>query len=245
MGKIEFELRVPADMSSITLGDYQKYVKIVQGFKEGEDSEDFLKLKMLEIFCGVELKDSYKLPISVFEGAINQVQACLLEETPLHRRFTFNTPKGDTPVEFGFIPKLDDMSFGEYVDLDTTITDMDTLHRSMAVLYRPITNRKKDAYSIEDYEGYHKYADLMKDMPLNVSLGALVFFYRLGMKLSKYTTVSSLKQLATTPERLLALEKKLLEQNGVGINQYMHLLEETSSNLTRLPSSHSGNVLYG
>ena len=120
MSKIEFELSVPTSMSSIKLGDYQKYIKIVNGFKEGEDSEDFLKLKMLEIFCGVELKDSYKLPISVFDGAINQVQSCLMEKTPLIRRFFFTAPDDSTPVEFGFIPKLDDMSFGEYVDLDST-----------------------------------------------------------------------------------------------------------------------------
>ena len=245
MGKIEFELKVPTSMSSIKLGDYQKYIKIVQGFKEDEDSEDFLKLKMLEIFCGVELKDSYKLPISVFDGAIKQVQECLMEKTPHIRRFFFTDPEGGTPVEFGFIPKLDDMSFGEYVDLDSTINDMQTIHRAMAVLYRPITEREKDADEIKEDKGYNEYEDLMEDMPLSVALGALVFFYRLGMKLSKYTTASSLKQLAKTPERLLDLEKKLLEQSGVGINQYMLLLEETSSNLMRLPNSHSGSVLYG
>lgn len=236
--KIELNLKVPVSMSSIKLGDYQKYIKIVQGFKEEEDSDDFIKLKMLEIFCGVELKDSYKLPISVFDGAIEKVISCLNEKTPLIRRFHMTGPNGEVPVEFGFIPDLSAMSFGEYVDIDSQINDLQNLHNVMAVLYRPITESKKESYSIMEYDGYEKSAELMKDMPLDVALGALVFFYRLAMKLSKYTSLSSLKQLSTEPHKLLDLERTLLEQNGVGINRYMRLLEETSQGLMRLPESH-------
>jgi len=243
--KLELELKVPVSMASIKLGDYQKYSKIVKQAEKDEESDDFIKLKMLEIFCGLELKDSYKLPLSVFEGAINQTVQCLNEQTPLLKNFHMTDQEGGNAVEFGFIPKLDDMSFGEYVDLDSTISDIDTLHRAMAVLYRPIVEKKKDAYRIKDYEGYHDYADLMKDMPLNVALGALVFFYRLGIKLYKYTTDSLLKQLETSPQQRLDLEKKLLEQNGVGTSLYTRLLEETSSSLMRLPSSHFENASLG
>ena len=243
--KIELNLKVPVSMSSIKLGDYQKYIKIVQGFKEGEDSDDFIKLKMLDIFCGVELKDSYKMPISVFDGAIEKVASCLNEPTPHIRRFHMTGPNGEVPVEFGFIPDLSSMSFGEYVDIDSQINDLQNLHKVMAVLYRPITEAKGESYKIKEYEGYEGNEELMKDMPLDVALGALVFFYRLGMKLSRYTTVSSLKRLSKDPHKLLDLEKILLEQNGVGINLYMRLLEETSQSLMRLPGSHFESVLPG
>lgn len=243
--KIELNLKVPVSMSSIRLGDYQRYIKIVQGFKEGEDNDEFLRLKMLEIFCGVELKDSYKLPISVFDGAIDKVASCLNESTPLIRRFHMTGPNGEVPVEFGFIPNLQEMSFGEYVDIDSQINDLQKLHNVMAVLYRPITESKKESYKIKDYEGYDYSAELMKDMPLDVALGALVFFYRLGMKLSRYTSLSSLKQLSKEPHKLLDLERTLLEQNGVGISRYMRLLEETSQGLMRLPESHFESALPG
>lgn len=240
--KIELELKVPVSMSSIKLGDYQKYIKIVNGLKDDEGSDNFLRLKILEIFCNVELKDSYKLPLSVFDSAINKVLDCLNEETPLIRRFYITGPEGETPVEFGFIPNLHEMSFGEYVDLDTQITDLQNIHKAMAVLYRPIIEKKKDAYKIAPYEGHEKTEELMRDMPLDVALGALVFFYRLGMKLSKYTTVSSLKQLSKDPHRLLDLERTLLEQNGVGISLFMRLLGETSQSLMQLPQSHFENA---
>jgi hypothetical protein len=240
--KIEFEVRVPISMSSIRLGDYQKYMKIAGGFKEGEDSDEFLKLKMLEIFCGVELKDSYRLPLSVFDGAIDRVVTCLNEKIPLIRRFHLTGPDGSTPVEFGFIPNLQEISYGENWDIEGNINNIETLHKAMAVLFRPIVKTKGEAYDIREYSGHEATEELMKDMPLDVALGALVFFYRLGMKLSRYTSLSSLKQLSKDPNKLLDLEKRLLEQSGVGISRFMRLLEETSSSLMRLPESHFTNV---
>lgn len=243
--KLEFELRVPVSMASIKLGDYQKYLKVVKQ-AEGDDSADnFLKLKMLEIFCGVQLKDSYNLPISVFDGAINKVVECLNEQTPLIKTFHMTDEEGGHAVEFGFIPNLDEMSFGEYVDLDSTISKIENMHEAMAVLYRPIVEKKNDAYRIKNYEGYHTHSDLMKDMPLNVALGALVFFYRLGIKLYRHSADSLLKRLQEEPQQRLDLEKKLLEQNGVGTSQYMRLLEGMSSSLMKLPSSHFENAFFG
>jgi hypothetical protein len=55
-------------------------------------------------------------------------------------------------VEYGFIPNLDDMSFGEYVDLDTYLGDWQNIHRAMAVLYRPIREKRGERYNIVPYE---------------------------------------------------------------------------------------------
>ena len=41
-------------------------------------------------------------------------------------------------TEFGFIPKLDDITAGEFADLENYLTDFNNAHKSMAVLYRPI-----------------------------------------------------------------------------------------------------------
>ena len=114
------------------------------------------------------------------------------------------------------------------------------MHKAMAVLFRPITKHYKQLYDIEEYESSSKYEDYMRRMPLNVALGALVFFYRLGMKLSRYTTDYSLKALSK--EELSEVERTLLEKNGVGINQFMQSLEEMSQNLMKLPKNHYTSV---
>ena len=107
----------------------------------------------------------------------------------------------------------------------------------MAVLYRPITFRKKDLYLIEEYEGTDKYAEIMKDSPVNVALGAIVFFYRLGNVLSTYLADSLTKELMEDQEL-----KAHSETNGDGINQYMQSLKEISQNLKKLQNYQLPNV---
>jgi hypothetical protein len=241
MGKtIQLELTIPQRLADIKLEQYQKYVKVIGGIdKEAEDAGDFINLKAMEIFCGLHLKESYKLPMSSFQAVLETIADCLQEPTPLVKRFWFRGSNG-TEVEFGMIPDLKNISFGEYIDLDRYIGDWTQMHRAMAILFRPITAKKGEFYEIEDYEGSDKYAGHMLHMPANVALGALVFFYRLGMKLSKHTMDYSLKQM--TQEQRQQVESKFSELNGVGINHFMHSLEELSKSLTRLQSSHSLNV---
>ena len=233
---ITLEASVPSSMSDIKLEQYQKYIKVLKGIdQETDESVNFVNLKALEIFCGLQLKDSYKLPMSEFVEIIEDLTVALKEETPLVKTFYFRGSNG-TEVEFGMIPDLSNMSFGEYVDLDKYISNWPDMHKAMAILFRPITKKSRGLYDIEEYKGSDKYADYMKHMPLNVALGSLVFFYRLGMKLSRHMTTYLLKKL-TLQERSLA-EKRFLEKNGVGISQYMHLLEEMSQDLIKSPRSH-------
>lgn len=234
---ITLELNVPSRMADIKLEQYQKYIKILDGVdQETEESVNFVNLKALEIFCGLQLKDSYNLPVSEFSSIVEDLTIALKEETPLIKTFWFRGSNG-TEVEFGMIPDLSNMSFGEYVDLDKYISSWPDMHKAMAILFRPITKKKKDMYDIEPYNGSDKYADYMRYMPLNVALGALVFFYRLGAKLSMHMTNYLLKKLS--PEERSQAEKKFLAKNGVGISQYMHLLEEMSQDLIKLPKSQS------
>ena len=61
----KFTLEVPKELSAITLQQYQKYLKVMEGNEDAEDTE-FINLKVLEIFCGVTMKEAYKLPLESF-----------------------------------------------------------------------------------------------------------------------------------------------------------------------------------
>ena len=231
--EIQLKINVPEGLSDITLEEYQKYVDVInKADLDNPENNDFINLKTLEIFCGLELKESYKLPLRSFDDILNKVYGCLNEETPLIKRFWFRGSNGEE-VEFGMIPDLQNISFGEYIDLENYISDWKNMHKAMAVLFRPITAQTKELYDIEEYEGSNKYAHFMKYMPVSVALGAMVFFYRLGMKLSKHTMNSSFQEM--TKDQLSKVENKFLERNGVGINQFMLSLEEMYSNLNKLP----------
>ena len=125
------------------------------------------------------------------------------EETPLKRFFYFTgkDKKGNkTKVDFGFIPKLDDISLGEFIDLEGFMGDWSTMHKAMNVLFRPIKKSrvsrwfrlKTTYYTIQDYDGKGVYEENMKDMPLDVALGAVVFFLSFRDKIvTDYDTLYS------------------------------------------------------
>lgn len=236
--KVELKLDIPEKLSGITLHQYQKYIEVLNNVKEDTDA-NFTNLKALEIFCGLQLKDSYKIPVSTFESVLKQLNTCLNEETPLIKRFWFRG-SNNVEVEYGFIPDLHEMSFGEYIDLDTFISDWKNMHRAMAVLYRPITAKKNNLYQIEEYESSLKYEEYMRYMPANVALGAMVFFYRLGMKLSNHITDYTLNEMSL--KERMQVEKTFLDKNGVGISQFTQSLKEMSQSLTRLQDNLSINV---
>jgi len=173
---MKVELTIPTSLNEIKLAQYQKFLSIA---KDNDESE-FLQQKMVQIFCGIDLKDVASIRYKdVAEITVN-INNLFSKENKFIQRFKMGG------VEFGFIPNLDEMSTGEYMDLDNYITDWDTMHNAMAVLYRPITNKLGDKYNIEEYKGSITYADVMRHAPLDVVLGAMVFFYNLGNDLLKY-----------------------------------------------------------
>ena len=211
---MKIEITVPTSLNEITLEQYQKFLKIAEENPEG----NFLNAKMIEIFCGIPLSDSYKLKMSSVSAIIDILNE-MLNVTPNHvEKFTLNG------VQYGFIPDLDEMSLGEYIDLDNNISSWAEMHKAMNVLYRPIKINKGDKYSVEDYDVSNPAA--LKDMPLDAAIGAVFFFLNLGLELSKHTILySNLEEMEDIQEQLI------LEENGVGINHFMLSLEEMLQDL--------------
>ncbi len=234
MAIIELELKVPQKLEAIKLRQYQEYLKIQKDNEGVEDNGNFLNSKCIQIFCGLTLKESYNLPVTMFDGVLSQIGKCFEEPTPLIKEFSMTGSNG-VEVSFGMIPSLDEMTFGEYVDLESFMSDWDSMHKAMAVLYRPIKYNNNGKYLIEDYDGTDRYWEVMKDAPVNVALGAMVFFYRLGKKLCKYTMDYLLLQ---QNQKEALTQEKALERNGDGINQFMLSLEKTYQELMKLQRFH-------
>ena len=233
-------LNIPSSLSDITLGQYQKYIKDIKHLTDKEEPTqeeiEFSNLKLLECFCNINLKQAYQLPMTEFSSVINHINELFNVDHKLHNKFQMTDPDGNK-VTFGFIPKLEDISMGEFVDLEKYISDWQQMHKAMAILYRPVIHEKNNFYLIEDYEGSDKYSDVMKDSPIQAALGSMVFFYSLGTELSKHLMDSLAKQLKVDSDF-----KQHLEQSGVGINQFTHSLEEMSENLKKLQNSPFLNV---
>lgn len=205
---MKIEVIIPSELSEITLDQYQRYIKI----QDKETDEKFLQSKMLEIFCGIKLTDTMKMKMSDV-NAITEILSEMFNSKPkLVQRFKM---KG---VEYGFIPNLDEISLGEYIDLDTFLGDWENMHRAMAVLYRPIKEKYGERYNIVDYQAND--GEIMKDMPMDAVISSVLFFYHLGIDLSQ----AMMNYLEESQETRL-VQYLSSDKSGAGISQYTHSLK--------------------
>jgi len=204
---MKVKITIPTSLNEITLEQYQRFISI----SEKNEDNDFLQLKMLEIFCNIPLDVASKMSLKDVNEITASINQMFAKEYKLQTIFKL----GET--NFGFIPNLDEISLGEFSDLDTYFGKMDKLHNAMAVLYRPIIEKYKDKYTIQDYNGSITYSDVMKHMPMDVVFGAMVFFYNLSNEL----LISSLNFLETNPEVKALIDKHNSELSGDGIHLSM------------------------
>ena len=212
---MKLEILVPDSLNEITLGQYQKFLRVEQ------NNEQFVAQKMLEIFCGVKLTEAMAMRIKDVRAIISHLDELLNQQPQLVKKFSL---KGQ---EYGFIPNLEDMSFGEYIDLDTFLGDWSNMHKAMSVLYRPIKDKYGERYNIVDYDVVD--AEHLRDMPLDAVISSLLFFYRLGIDLSRLMT-DYLEQ----EEESRIVQYLNSDRSGVGINQYINSLKETLDDLNIL-----------
>lgn len=218
---MKVSITIPESLDEITLGQYQKWISI----SENKEINLFLQQKMIEIFCNTNLKIVTQLKLKDVDNICESINNLFeSEEHKFIDRFIIEKK------EFGFIPKLDDMTFGEYIDLDLYINDWEKMHKAIGVLYRPVIASIKNKYNIEEYKSSESYD--MLNTPLSVVFGALVFFYNLRNELSSLTlSYLQTQREIQIPQRLLDLLK-----NGDGISQFMLSQKAIFNKLKLLPS---------
>ncbi len=217
------EIQIPTKLSDVTLEQFQAFNRVT----DETDNEVFISHKLIAIFCKIRMSDVLRIRQIDCEDIANTLRLVLEEKKEFVQRFTLGGK------EFGFIPNLEDITSGEYADLETYISDWSTMHKALAVLYRPITKTKGDKYEIEPYEGSATYSEVMQYTPLNIAFGALVFFYRLSNEL----LIASLNYLQKEMEVIATKQARNSATNGDGTTTSMHLLKETQLRLKMLQNS--------
>ena len=216
---MQVKITIPTSLNEITLEQYQRFVSIM----ENNPESNFVQQKMIEIFCNIPLKLVDLIPLKEVNEIIETLDRMFSVDYKLKPIFKL----GNT--NFGFIPNLDDITLGEFSDLDNYFGKWDKMHNAMAVLYRPITDKSVDKYLIQDYNGSITYCDVMKQMPLDVVLGAMVFFYNLSNEL----LISSLNYLEMNPQVQAMIDKHNSDLSGDGIALSMLSLKEMLEDLMK------------
>jgi len=228
---MKIEINLPSDLSEISLMQYQEFLKAT----ENNTDEEFLSQKIVSLFCNIPMQNVQFMKFTdVADIVTHMVNLFNTDKHKFINRFTIGK------TEFGFIPNLENISSGEYIDLENNLKENKDLHKAMAVMFRPIVKNKKDYYEIEPYQGSNTYAEVMKSAPLDVVLGAKVFFWSLESELLTHSLTYLSKQMES--KTMISALRHNSAVNGDGISQSINLLKETLDDLTRLRNYNFLNV---
>mgnify|MGYP003624552973 FL=1 len=210
---MEYEIKIPTELKDITLRQYKAYEKIIKANVTDQNSERFINTKMLEIFCNIPYEYAAKMLLNDFVEIVDKINAMLMEKPKIVQHFKM----GDS--EFGFIPNLEEMTFGEYIDLDQNIGDPSKIEYVMAVLYRPVKQRVGDRYSIHEYEP-EMLREAMLNMPMDAVVSSILFFWNLGIDCTSVMT----NYLSPKERALIRQQQEDLQISGDGHSRFTNSL---------------------
>tara|TARA_R110002050_G_scaffold67170_1_gene145501 strand:+ start:867 stop:1517 length:651 start_codon:yes stop_codon:yes gene_type:complete len=212
-------INVPTELNEITLKQYQKFLKV----QDSKQNNTFLQTKMIEIFCNVKMQDALNIKLSDADRIASLISKMFEQKPDLVKSFWLNN------VEYGFVPDLDEITLGEYIDLDTYMGEWENIQIAMNVLYRPIKQKLGEKYLIEEYDPDTK--DKLINMPMDAVFGSIIFFYRLGIELSQ-----TMMNYLENEEGNLQVQGLDFLKNGDGIQAFTDSLEEILQDLKISPN---------
>tara|TARA_R110002095_G_scaffold166014_3_gene144100 strand:- start:2050 stop:2700 length:651 start_codon:yes stop_codon:yes gene_type:complete len=212
-------INVPTELNEITLKQYQKFLKV----QDSKQNNTFLQTKMIEIFCNVKMQDALNIKLSDADRIASLISKMFEQKPDLVKSFWLNN------VEYGFVPDLDEITLGEYIDLDTYMGEWENIQIAMNVLYRPIKQKLGQKYLIEEYDPDTK--DKLINMPMDAVFGSIIFFYRLGIELSQ-----TMMNYLENEEGNLQVQGLDFLKNGDGIQAFTDSLEEILQDLKISPN---------
>jgi hypothetical protein len=191
--------------SDVTLEKWLKIVDFETGSKTEQAEETIAALSNMpkDLVKELSLRD-----VAVIMGKIAELQS--KQDTTLKKVIEIDG------VEYGMHPNLDDITLGEYADIETFIKNgiEKNMPELMAVLFRPVKERNGEAYTIKAYDGDITIrAEQMKKMSAEQVQSSLVFFWSLGSELLK---ILPLYLMERTQEIAKGLQTETLPKDGDG-----------------------------
>jgi hypothetical protein len=182
---MKLKVQIAANAKAVTLAKYIDYQNAVD------------MVEKVHVITGKSTESIRLMHLNVLEEIVMRFEAAIvLGSNTFERRVRIGT------IELGFIPNLNELTFGEYIDLDSTCTNLykdgkvngEAAFKMLSILYRPIKAKFGKYYDIEKYDpnGKRRYEDAVMQLTLDHVLNVLLFFSSLEIELYS----SSLEYLA-------------------------------------------------
>lgn len=222
MGKTIY---IPESLEDIKMDSLIRFTKV------NPEDEQLQMYQAFWLFCEME-KDIVKaLTFQDAQHIYKKIGVALNQKPELKRTFEMDG------VKYGMIPNLENITFGEYIDLDSYITPQEegqVLHEEafkfMATLYRPITEEVKGLYQIEPYNDSSDSWRVFKEhCKADVYLGAVSFFLTLKQDL----LIALKRYLQVASQEIQAKQAQDLAVIGDGLEALTAWLKEMSLNTTQ------------
>jgi len=188
----ETEYKLP---DFISIENYSKIYKVKDLF-----SDDYFAAKIINIITDAPLEELLE---SDYEE-VSYLAAYIMSQIPLEKPKFIDRFELDG-VHYGFFPNWRELTFAEFVDMDTISTKkpdelLNMLHILAAVMYRPIVEEKSEHdYKIEKYnvETMKDRSELFKKkLDIKYVLGAQFFFINYANRFLSYSHLSSMPTLS-------------------------------------------------
>lgn len=211
-------LSVPSQLNDIPLARMQEYEQLPK------DMDEFDKtIQAVSIFCNISIKEVKAMPMDVLNKVTAIIVQALSEKPKFETKFELNG------VQYGFVPNLDELTTGEFIDIEN-YNKAGEMYKTLSVLYRPIIIEGQGGrYDIKPYDG--KINEEFRMIPSGVAYGAMVFFWTLGIDLLN----STLKFLETNPK--VQIPNTAFNKSGDGLALSIGYVREILHELTLLQST--------
>lgn len=216
----EIELKIPTSYADISLA---KWLELQKELVNYEDNEEAITALMLYHLCGLDPKYLKNIAVDDYIEIKRELSSFISNiELPLQR---FIMVDG---VEYGFEPNLSNMTYGAFADITkyNEIRIDDNWASIMSILYRPVTKKQGDMYTIQPYSGKLN-PNLFLDVKMDIHFGCLFFFVNLSTDLLNSILKSTMGM--ELPHNI----KSILGESGEHIQQLLNLQAETYSKLMK------------
>tara|TARA_R110002020_G_scaffold160732_4_gene345284 strand:- start:813 stop:1457 length:645 start_codon:yes stop_codon:yes gene_type:complete len=201
------EFKLVSNWSDVTLEKWLKLIEVETGSKTNE------ALETITALSDIPKQLVRELGIQDVAVIMNKIAELQVEQDSSLKSIIEVEGK-----EYGFHPRLDDITLGEYADLETFIKNgiENSMPEVMAILYRPITAKGENGvYTIEAYDGNISIrAEEMKKMSAEQVQSAMVFFWNFARELSKILPLFLMERLNKMGKEL---QVKVSQKSGDGL----------------------------
>lgn len=215
----------------ISIENYVKTYKVKDLF-----SDQYLAAKLLNILTGAPIEKLLEVNFQIVEQLASYAMLMFPQGEPQFKdKFELNG------VWYGFIPSWKELSFAEWVDLDTLMTKkpdeiLDYIHILTAIMYRPIVgDHSTSKFKIEKYdvETMRDRSELfLKELDITYFIGAQFFFIKFAKKYSEHTrqSLSTMEMMKFIWKNRKIINTLLLRNDSDGMPSSTELLAMTLQN---------------